>query len=55
MQLTIGWKTACTSQDIPADKEPGGSKLKRKPECVMNQIMVIKLDTSLIQGYVKLD
>lgn len=41
MQLTIGLKTACTSQDIPVDKEPGGSKLKHSP--VMNKNVVIKL------------
>lgn len=28
--LTLGWKTASISQDIPVDKEPGGSKLQYK-------------------------
>lgn len=39
--LTVGWKTACISQDIPAAKRPGGLKLKHKDKGCKNICIVV--------------
>lgn len=36
--LTLGWKTACISQDIPAAKRPRGLKLKHKAQTQFHSI-----------------